>query len=91
MTNQPKWREIIADHIEEDGVFSILYVDAYKTDDENESGENIAQLIGVYQDGEPHIYTVFKNPDAQIDDMALTAIHQATLDMRLNLTPLGDD
>lgn len=90
MTNQPKWREIIADHIEEDGVFSILHVDAYKTDDENENGENIAELVGVFIDGEPHVYTVFKNPDAQIDDMALAVIHQATLDLRINLTPLGD-
>lgn len=85
MTNQPKWREIIAEHIEEDGVFSILHVDAYKTDDENESGENIAELVGVVIDGEPHVYTVFKNPDAQIDDMAVTTIKQATLELEAAL------
>lgn len=92
MTDQPKplWREIIADYTERDGVFLVTYVDAFQTDDPNEDGDNIARLIGVYVDGEPHVHVVFKNTDAQVDDKALAVIHQATLDMRVNLTPLGD-
>ena len=56
MTNKKTsvYKEIRTEHIEDDGVFHILHVDAWKTDDDDEEGTVIAKIIGVNLNGTFH-------------------------------------
>ncbi|WP_078598598.1 hypothetical protein [Evansella clarkii] len=85
MSQQSKWAEIRNDYIEEDGVFHVLHVDAWRTDDDNEETEVIAKLVGINKDGKSHIYLSYHNPDAQIDPYAKEVIQEADKLLREHL------
>lgn len=83
MSKQNKWAEIRNDHIEDaENDFHVLYIDAWRTGDDNEEGKVIAKLIGINKDGEPHIYLSYQDPDAQIDPYAQEVIKESHQELR---------
>ena len=82
------WVDIRTDYIEEEGIFHVLHVDAWKTDDDDESGEVIAKLIGVNQNCEQHVYTSYLNHDARFDKYAQEAVKEGEKVLRTHLAAL---
>lgn len=81
----PRWAEIRNDYYEEEGEngFFVASIDAWKTDDEDdESGEIIAKVIGARVDGQPHVYVSYQHIDARIDASAQEAIKEAEREIR---------
>jgi len=58
-----KFREILTDHVDENGA---IYMDGYKTGDQDEEGTVIAVVIN----GEPY----FRDPESQFDPLVIETL-----------------
>lgn len=76
--NAPIWTRIHHDHHEETDGFIVGYVDAWLTNQEDEEGRVIAQVVGAIIDGKPAVYVAHCDPEARFDANAKAAVAECT-------------
>lgn len=81
----PRWAEIRYDHHEETDGFLIGFVDAWKSNDDNEDGRVIAQVIGAKINGKDSVYVAYCDPEARVDENANEAIAACALEVKAAL------
>lgn len=79
------WSRIKHDYHEETDGFVVGFVDAWRTDDEDEEGRVIAQVVGAVIDNKPSTFIVHCDPEARFDQTAKAAIAACNADILTKL------